>query len=129
MEEANKFCWNELATTDIQAAKDFYGKVFGWTFSDQPMGDFTYTMIMNKDKGCGGMWAIPKDKEKQIPPHWMAYILVDNLEDSLEKACELGASIVKSVTDVGDCGRFAVIVDPTGAHIAMWQNVMSTAKC
>lgn len=121
--KTNEFCWTELATSNVQAAKDFYGKVFGWKFSDVDMGEMTYTMIKNSSKEFGGMWSIPKDKEKQIPPHWMSYILVDNLDDSLKKASSHGATIVKPTTNAGDMGRFAIITDPTGAHIALWQSL------
>jgi len=121
--KAGEFCWNELATANVQGAKDFYGKVFGWQFTDHDMGDMTYTMIKHNNKECAGIWSIPKDKEKQIPPHWLAYILVDNLDKSLEKALQHGASVVKPATNAGDFGRFAVITDPTGAHVALWQPV------
>lgn len=40
-----KFCWNELATTDAKAAQHFYSAVLGWKFSEQKMGDMTYTKI------------------------------------------------------------------------------------
>jgi predicted enzyme related to lactoylglutathione lyase len=124
MNEKPKFgeiCWNELATPNVQAAKDFYGNVFGWEFIDKDMGDMTYTMIKKGAKDIGGIWAIPKEQQKQIPPHWMAYILVEKLEDALEKASMNGAKIMKDPTEVGDFGRFAIIIDPTGAHIALWQ--------
>lgn len=116
-----EFCWNELATPNVQAAKDFYGKVFGWKFFDQEMGDMTYTMIKLNDKDIGGIWAIPKDKQKEIPPHWMSYILVENLEDALAKAQKHGATIMKPPTNAGEHGRLAIFTDPTGAHIALWQ--------
>lgn len=116
-----EFCWNELSTPNLKAAKDFYGKVFGWIFTDHEMGDMTYTMIKTNDREFGGIWSIPKDQQNEIPPHWMAYILVENLEDSLEKAQKNGATIIKPATNAGDMGRFGIIQDPTGAHIALWQ--------
>jgi uncharacterized protein len=119
--EIGEFCWNELATSNVEIAKDFYGKVFSWKFSDYDMGGMTYTMIKKNDKEIAGIWAIPKDKEKEIPPHWMAYILVENLEASLEIAHKNGASIIKQASKMGDFGLFAIITDPTGAHIALWQ--------
>jgi predicted enzyme related to lactoylglutathione lyase len=121
--KAGEFCWNELACANVQAAKDFYSKVFGWKFMDSPMGETTYTMIKLNDKDVGGIWAIPKDQQKQIPPHWMAYILVQNLDEALEKAKKNGANIVKPATNAGDFGRFGIIQDPTGAHIALWQTL------
>lgn len=117
-----QFCWNELATANVKEAKDFYGKVFGWEFIDHDMGDMAYTIIKVDGKDNGGIWAIPKDKEKEIPPHWMAYLLVENLNASLEKAKEHGATIVQQPTQAGDMGQLAIITDPTGAHIALWQS-------
>lgn len=121
--KTGEFCWNELATSNIKAAKDFYGKVFGWEFTDHDMGDATYTMVKHNNKEFAGIWSIPKEKEKQIPPHWMSYIFVENLEKALEKAKKHGATIVKPATPAGEYGIFAVITDPTGAHIALWESL------
>lgn len=125
MPKMGEFCWNELATNNVQAAKDFYGKVFGWKFTDHEMGDMTYTMIKRNDKEFAGIWTIPKDKAQEIPPHWMAYILVENVDDYVKKALAAGATLVKPISTAGDFGRFAIIVDPTGAHIALWQTLKS----
>lgn len=54
MPKVGEFCWNELATANVKTAKDFYGKVFGWEFSDHDMGDMTYTMIKCNDKKLWG---------------------------------------------------------------------------
>jgi predicted enzyme related to lactoylglutathione lyase len=118
-----EFCWNELATPDVEAAKGFYGKLLGWTFSEHDMGDTTYTMIKSKGGEFGGMWQIPNDQKGQIPPHWMGYILVDDVEATLEKAQSMGATVKLPVTKAGDYGLFIVITDPTGAHIAFWQRL------
>lgn len=123
MPKAGEFCWNELATTDVTKAKDFYSKVFGWKFTDHDMGDTTYTMVKTSDKEFGGIWSIPKDKQKEIPPHWMAYIMVENLDESLKKATANGATVVKPATNAGEMGRFSIITDPTGAHVALWQTL------
>ncbi|KTC84570.1 MULTISPECIES: VOC family protein [Legionella] len=117
-----EFCWNELATTNIKAAKDFYGKLLGWKFIEHEAGDMTYTMINAGEHEFGGIWQIPTEQKDQIPPHWMGYILVDDIEQTLEKAKSLGATIKMPVTPVGDMGRFIVVVDPTGAHIAFWES-------
>lgn len=118
-----KICWNELATADVNKAKDFYGKVFGWKFSEHKTGDMTYVMIKLDDKEFGGIWEIPKDKQSKIPPHWMAYILVEDADDALAKAKKHGATEIKPVTEVDKIGRFAIITDPTGAHIAVWESL------
>lgn len=121
--QIGKFCWNELATPDVSAAKEFYGKLLGWQFTEQVTGDMVYNFIKTPGSDdLGGIWGIPKDRQNEIPPHWMGYILVEDLEDKLEKATELGATVKMPVTPVGEIGYFAILVDPTGAHIALWQN-------
>lgn len=116
-----EFVWNELATANIQGAKDFYSKVFGWEFVDKKMDDMTYTMIKKGNHEFAGMWAIPSAQQNQIPPHWLSYILVENIDQSLQLAIKNGATVIKPVQKVEDKGSFAVIKDPTGAHVALWQ--------
>ena len=116
-----EFCWNELAASNVKAAKDFYSKVFGWTYTELPMPDTVYTVIQLNGKDIGGIWAIPKDKQGTIQPHWVTYIMVDDIEAALKKAHDNGAKIVKPASPAGDIGIFAIIEDPTGAHIAFWE--------
>lgn len=118
----SEFCWNELATRNVQAAKEFYGKIFGWEFTDEKTGDMTYTVIKNKEEGLGGIWQIPDEKKDKIPPHWLGYVSVENLEHVVKEAEKLGATIIVQPKPVGDWGRFAVIEDPVGAHLAFWQS-------
>jgi predicted enzyme related to lactoylglutathione lyase len=117
----NQFCWNELATTDTQAAKEFYSRSFGWTFVDHEMEGGSYTIFKQDGNDLAGMWHIPKDKAQEIPPHWMSYIAVNNLEDMLAKVQKNGATVKMPTTKAGDFGKFAIIIDPTGAHIALWE--------
>jgi hypothetical protein len=55
------------------------------------------------------------------PPHWMAYVGVDDVRAATKKAKDLGAKVVQDVMEVGEYGTMSVITDPTGAAIAMWQ--------
>jgi predicted enzyme related to lactoylglutathione lyase len=116
-----EFCWNELLTPDVEKSKKFYSELFGWQITDHDMGHTTYSMFGNGEKNIGGMMAIPKDKAGDIPPHWMSYIFVNDLDVTVANAKSLGAQIKQPPMDVGDFGRLAVIQDPTGAHIAFWQ--------
>ncbi|MDX1837924.1 VOC family protein [Legionella taurinensis] len=120
--QTGEFCWNELAVADKEAAQSFYGQLLGWTFTDHDLGEFTYTMIKNRDQEFGGLWQIPNDRQKEIPPHWMGYILVDDLEKTLAKAEKLGAQVIMPITQAGEMGRFIILRDPAGANIAFWQS-------
>ena len=55
------------------------------------------------------------------PPRWQAYVGVDDVATSTRNARELGAKVMMDKTEVGDFGWMSVIVDPTGATIALWQ--------
>ncbi|VEB34123.1 glyoxalase/bleomycin resistance protein [Legionella sainthelensi] len=117
-----QFCWNELATADVKKSKEFYSQLLGWHYKEIHSDEMTYTIIQSGDKEIAGIWQIPTDQQNTIPPHWMAYILVNNVAETLKKAKQHGAQEIKGVTHVGDMGLFAIIKDPTGAHIAFWES-------
>ena len=117
-----EFCWNELMTSDVNKAKDFYGKLFGWTSQDFPMPNMTYTMFNKGEKNIGGLLQIPAQEEGKIPPHWMSYIMVSNLEEMVQKAQSLGAQVKVPLTVIEGMGRFAILLDPTNACIALWES-------
>ena len=115
-----EFCWNELMTPDTKKAQAFYQDLFGWTSTKHDMGESTYTMFMQGDKTIGGMLKTPEDNAN-IPPHWMSYISVADLDATLDKVKKLGGTVIVPKTTAGDMGSFAIIQDPTGAHIAIWK--------
>jgi predicted enzyme related to lactoylglutathione lyase len=107
-------------TPDPQKAKSFYKDLFGWQATDNTVDGKTYTMFTHEDKPFGGMFQTPEDKQ-HIPPHWMGYISVEDIEKTLKKVTSLGGNIIMPKTAAGDMGCFAIIQDPAGAHIALWQ--------
>lgn len=117
------FVWVELGTSDSEAAKKFYTQLFGWDYTDNPMGPgMVYTMLKKNGKEVGALYNLmPEMKDQGIPTHWMSYALVDNADESAAKAKELGGKILKEPFDVMTFGRMAVIEDPTGAVFSLWQ--------
>jgi len=81
-------------------------------------GGGSYTLIQVGTGTGGGMMTNPTPG---APPHWLAYVGVDDVRASTRKAKELGAKVVADVMEVGDYGTMSVITDPTGATLAMWQ--------
>jgi predicted enzyme related to lactoylglutathione lyase len=114
----NPFVHVELATTDLARSKQFYDKLFAWKLEDVPIGEGSYTMIGVGEGTGGGMMQHPVPG---APSMWMAYVEVDDVESATQKARSLGATVVREKTPVEDMGWFAVIVDPTGAHLGLWQ--------
>ena len=117
---ANPFVHIELQTGDVAKAKEFYSKLFDWKLEDLPMpgGSGTYTMINVGEGTGGGMVTSPAPG---VPPHWLAYIGVDDVAASTAKAKSLGAKVVQDVMEVGSHGWMSIIVDPTGATFALWK--------
>ncbi len=115
------FCWPELATSNQDAAKEFYGDLFGWTPKDQPIGpDGVYSLMQIGGSDVAAIYA-QGAQEQGIPPHWNSYIAVASADDSAKKAADLGGTVMMAPFDVFDSGRMAVIQDPTGAVFCLWQ--------
>ena len=112
--------WSELITSDVPAAKKFYGELFGWTYEDMPVEDITYSVVKANEDEVAGVMPMPPDASP-MPPHWGIYITVDNVDETAEKASGMGATILMPPRDIPEVGRFCVIQDPQGACI----NIMS----
>jgi hypothetical protein len=115
------FNWIELGTSDQGAAKAFYSALFGWEAVDKPMqpGSF-YTQFQIGGKDVAGGYQLG-EQQAGVPPHWMLYIDSSDTDTSVAKAKDLGATVVAEPFDVWDLGRMAVLHDPTGAHVSLWQ--------
>ncbi len=115
---ANPFVHVELATTDIGKARSFYQSLFDWKLRDEDMGDMTYTMIDVGGGTGGGMMAHPVPG---APSAWLPYVEVADIVAATAKAKSLGATIMRDVMEVGEAGSLSIFVDPTGAHLGLWQ--------
>ena len=111
------FSWNELMTTDVAAAKAFYGDLFGWELKDAPMEGMTYTMISAGGTEIGGMMAMPPGNEG-MPPAWGAYVTVTDVDATAKRAEELGGKVIIPPQDIPEVGRFCLLQDPQGAFIS-----------
>jgi uncharacterized protein len=111
--EPGTFCWVDLATTDADGAKAFYGDLFGWEFRDDEIPGGIYS-----DHG-DAIGAIGQQDEH--PPHWNNYVSVTSAEETAARAERLGARILEEPFDVGGFGRLAVLVDPAGAMLCVWE--------
>jgi uncharacterized protein len=117
------FSWVELSTTDPEGAKAFYARLFGWEGEDTPAGENgTYTMIRLRGHDIAGIQELRRELGDQgVPPHWLSYITVDDVDRAAIRAGELAGQVVAGPFDVEDAGRMAVIRDPLGATFAVWQ--------
>jgi uncharacterized protein len=111
--DVGALCWNELATSDVERAKAFFGELFGWEYETDESG---YTSVRNGGHLNGGMRE-QSEQERGIPPSWLPYFTVENADDAARQAARLGGkSLPASEMKIG---RFAVIADPQGAAFAL----------
>jgi uncharacterized protein len=116
---ANPFVHIELATSDVDKAKSFYGTLFDWQLKDEAMGGgMTYTMI-GVGQGTGG--GMMKQMMPGAPSAWLPYVEVSDIRASTDKAKSLGATVIRDVMPVMEAGFIAIIADPTGAVLGLWQ--------
>lgn len=108
--------WNELITPDPDEAMKFYSELFGWTTERFPMPGTEYTLFKKGGQVLGGVMATP---QPDMPPHWMNYVSVSDLEESVARATALGAILCAGPMSIGDAGRLAIIQDPQGAAIGL----------
>ena len=117
--------WIDLQTSDPNAAKQFYGALFGWSYDDQPIPEAPgvfYSMAQLRGHNVAGISPLPDAQVGQgVPPHWNSYVSVDDLDATLAKVGPAGGTVIAPPFDVMDAGRMAVIQDPTGAIFQLWQ--------
>lgn len=108
--EPNTMCWNELITTDVDAAKAFYSAVFGWTWG----GGGDYHEFQVGGAAVGGMMAKPPTMPAEIPSHWGVYFAVADTDATVAHVQELGGALHVGPMDI-EPGRMAVVADSAGA--------------
>jgi uncharacterized protein len=110
------FSYVELATSDANAATAFYGRLFGWEFQNQPIGDeLVYTTATKDGHRVAALYG------SQQRATWLNYVTVDDVDAIAEKVTELGGKVITEPMDVMEHGRMAVVQDPQGAVFALWQ--------
>ena len=111
----------ELITQDLDQAKDFYQRLFGWKVRDLP--DMPYSLFNEHSSPTGGMMKSPQAGSESF---WIPYIVTDDIAAVTEKARSLGATIHREVMVAGQYGWLSIINDPTGATFGLWQSKMES---
>jgi uncharacterized protein len=123
--EPGSWTWNNLMTRDIDAARDFYGQLFGWT-ATQPEGAPDYIWNWQVDgqrwpEGLGGLMRMGTDMPPDAPPYWQVYLMVESVDEAVEKTKAAGGNLVFGPVDT-PIARMAVVVDPQGANVSLLES-------
>jgi uncharacterized protein len=120
---AGTFCWTDLGTTDAAAAREFYTGVLGWEAVEMPANDdgAMYVMFQVGGRDVAALYEMGEEEREQLAPHWSSYVSVADVDALSRRAGELEATVLAEPFDVMDSGRMAVVRDPTGALLHLWQ--------
>jgi predicted enzyme related to lactoylglutathione lyase len=123
VQENGTFCWNELATKDLGAAKKFYTELLGWQLQESKVMEdcaspVAYNEIVVGGEHIGGIYQMTAE-DGDAPSHWMAYVAVDDVDAKAERVTSLGGKVCVPPTDIPNVGRFCIITDPTGATLSL----------
>jgi predicted enzyme related to lactoylglutathione lyase len=115
---AARYCWHDLMTTDLARARAFYVALLGWEIREMDMGPEAgaYPMMFAGDQGVGGMVQLRPDQP--VASHWLGYVAVPDVDGLCARIPSLGGAVMFGPADIPEVGRFAVIADPAGAHVA-----------
>ncbi|MDO9380647.1 MAG: VOC family protein [Nocardioidaceae bacterium] len=111
-------CWVDTEQPDVDAALDFYGGLLGWSFTEamppEAPGRYVIASLEGQDVAAIGG---PADGE----PTWSTYVAVADADEATARLAGLGATVVSAPTDAGPGGRSAVLRDPEGVEVRLWQ--------
>lgn len=120
MADVGKMGWMDLTVPDAESLSDFYCQVIGWTKDPVDMGGYNdFVMMSGGDGVCGICHA--RGSNANIPPMWIPYFVVANIQVSFDQALLGGATAVLETQPYGD-GFYAILRDPAGATFALFQN-------
>ncbi|MFN8110616.1 MAG: VOC family protein [Thermoleophilia bacterium] len=115
-------CWADMATPQLDAVTAFYTDLFGWRATSPPGADGSYrTMTLDGLDVCAVYTMSAQRAEAGEHPGWLVYLNAPALDDTARRAAELGGRVRVEPFDVPGVGRMALIADPTGGAVALWQ--------
>jgi hypothetical protein len=115
--------WVDLMTSDREAATRFYRGLFGWEFNvgGPETGFYSQGLVRGLPVAGIGEAPPPEAGGQQFPTAWTTYIAVDDCDAACERARAAGGQVVMEPMDVMEEGRMAMLTDPTGAIVGLWQ--------
>jgi predicted enzyme related to lactoylglutathione lyase len=108
-------CWVDLLAPDPGAAMAFYGELLGWEFDGPGPGDYYEAQL--RGRHVAGIGAQPPG----VPTAWNTYVAVTSAEDGARAAAAAGGRVVIEPFDALPAGRVAVLEDPAGAAVGLWE--------
>ena len=110
--------WHDLTVKDAEKVSDFYCEVLGWEKEGLDMGGYDDYVMKEPREGDGVAGVChAKGVNADLPPMWLPYVIVDDLDKSLERCTALGGKILTEKRKMGPDGYYCLIQDPAGAYM------------
>jgi hypothetical protein len=110
--------WVDMGSGDLEAAKAFYGALFGWETPDGPPEAGGYTVCTLRGRPVAGLGP---QMNPTAPPAWMTFVNVIDAEGAVTRASANGGTVLIGPMTVMTAGTMAVFADNVGAVIGIWQ--------
>jgi predicted enzyme related to lactoylglutathione lyase len=110
--------WVDLSSPDLAKSREFYGALFGWNCPEGPPEAGGYSVC---DLGGKSVAGLGPQMNPDAPAVWLSYVDVDDADATASRVAAAGGTVLVAPMDVMDAGRMAVITDPLGAVIGLWQ--------
>lgn len=111
-------CWIDYAARDIEATKEFYGRLFGWTWSGGEPEFGGYTNAEKDGRRVAGLGPLMGEDDQ---PSWTTYFATDDAAATATRIREAGGTVLVEPMEVGPSGTFAIALDPQGSAFGLWQ--------
>jgi uncharacterized protein len=117
--------WVDFVSTDLDAASAFYTGLFGWETEDLPMpgedgGVYRFFRLGGRDAAAGGSMP-PAMRDQGVPSHWNVWVGAASADETVQKAAAAGGRVLMEPATLGPSGRLAMVADPGGAAVGIWQ--------
>jgi len=112
------FSWNQLLTSAPAEAAAFYQALLGWRAEVSELEGVEQHLLFNDGQPVASILGVPGDAD-QAMPHWHPHLSVDDVDQRVVLAAELGGRVIVEPGDFPGVGRLAVIQDPTGAVLTL----------
>ena len=113
----NTLCWMNMGSPDVEGSYEFYEQMFDWNMHKRHYGEKSMIEIDAGERSFAGI----SDTEAGEMPMWTPFVMVENVQEFIDKAESLGATIIYPRTQIDGGGAYAVFIDPQGAALGVYE--------
>jgi uncharacterized protein len=126
---SGQFCWVDLAATDADSAKAFYGRLLGWSSAELSVNGGSFTRLQLLGQDVGSLYQMRQAHVADgVPSHWTPYIRVNDVDTVARRAASIGGKVLVQPFDVEGVARIALILDSVGAHVGLWESLRGNSQ-